>query len=252
MSYGKATLDRKAHLEEQVHRLSQRAWPEFIHHSNIRRWGVLFDTFANFQILLCDPVDTVIAVGHTVPIIWDGTNADLPPDIDTIIVRALEAYQNQQTPTTLSALAAIVAKRHRGQGLSSVIVRAMSAIAAEHGLSDLIAPVRPTMKSRYPLAPFERYIQWKRADSAPFDPWIRVHWRLGAEPLQVIPRGLIVTGTVAEWETWTGMRFPESGVYVVPGALQPITIDCEHNAVGRYEDPNLWVRHLTTDEKAMT
>ncbi len=244
MSYEIVTLKQKPHLSDQIDRLGKQAWPEFIHHSNIRHWHALFDTFAHFQLLLCEPGDTVIGIGHTVPIVWNGTNEDLPDDIDTIIVRAMEAHQNQRAPTTLSAMAAIVAKSHRGQGLSSVIARAMCSLAAEYGLSALIAPVRPTMKSLYPLTPFDRYIQWQRDDGAPFDPWIRVHWRLGAEQLQVIPKGLVVTGRVAEWEEWTSMRFPESGVYVVPDALQPVTIDHEQN-IGRYEDPNIWMRHPT-------
>jgi hypothetical protein len=55
---------------------------------------------------------------------------------------------------------------------------------------------------------------------------------------------MVITGTVREWETWTGMRFPESGAYVVPEALQPVLIDLECNS-GRYEDPNVWMRHAT-------
>jgi hypothetical protein len=35
----------------------------------------------------------------------------------------------------------------------------------------------------------------------------------------------VISGTVAEWEEWTGMRFPDSGAYVVPGALVPVDID---------------------------
>lgn len=38
------------------------------------------------------------------------------------------------------------------------------------------------------------------------------------------------------------MAFPESGHYVVPGALQPVAIDCERDE-GCYEDPNVWMRH---------
>jgi hypothetical protein len=34
----------------------------------------------------------------------------------------------------------------------------------------------------------------------------------------------------------------KTGPYVVPGALQPITIDREADE-GRYEDPNVWMRH---------
>jgi hypothetical protein len=57
-----------------------------------------------------------------------------------------------------------------------------------------------------------------------------------------MPKALVVTGKVSEWEEWTGMSFPESGPYVVPGALQPVQMDLEQN-VGRYEDPNVWMRH---------
>jgi hypothetical protein len=41
------------------------------------------------------------------------------------------------------------------------------------------------------------------------------------------------------------MRFPESGPYVVPGALQPVRIDREQDE-GHYEDPNVWMRHPVT------
>jgi len=58
----------------------------------------------------------------------------------------------------------------------------------------------------------------------------------------VAPRALIILGTVANWERWTDMRFPDSGPYVVPGALQPVIIDRQSDE-GRYEDPNIWMRH---------
>jgi hypothetical protein len=98
------------------------------------------------------------------------------------------------------------------------------------------------------VTPIERYARWQRSDGAPFDPWLRVHWRLGAEYLKTAPKATIITGTVAEWEDWTGMSFPESGEYVVPGALQPITINREQD-VGTYPDPNIWIRHSVTGEE---
>jgi hypothetical protein len=74
---------------------------------------------------------------------------------------------------------------------------------------------------------------------------MRVHWRLGAEILKPAPHSMVIAGSVAEWEEWTGMHFPESGSYVVPGALQPITIDRERDS-GLYHDPNVWMRHRVT------
>ncbi|MGE5529033.1 MAG: GNAT family N-acetyltransferase, partial [Patescibacteria group bacterium] len=68
----------------------------------------------------------------------------------------------------------------------------MKTLAGRHACTALIAPVRPIWKTRYPLTPMESYVQWKRGDGAPFDPWIRVHWRLGAQPLCVAPNTLTV------------------------------------------------------------
>ena len=71
---------------------------------------------------------------------------------------------------------------------------------------------------------------------------------MGAEQLQAAPKATTIIGTVAEWEEWTGMSFPESGEYVVPGALQPIAVDREQN-LGTYSDPNIWMRHSVTVEE---
>lgn len=53
---------------------------------------------------------------------------------------------------------------------------------------------------------------------------------------------MTITGTVAEWEDWAKMAFPETGPYVVPDALDLVEIDCEHDR-GTYVETNLWMRH---------
>jgi GNAT superfamily N-acetyltransferase len=246
MSEAFVTLEQRPDLADQVRRLSAEVWAEFLHHSAVcnRYWRRLYSTVARFQVVLCEPADTVIAAGHTIPVVWDGTNHDLPSGLDGVLERGVEDAEHGRTPTTLSALAAMVAPGHQGRGLSAEVLQAMRSTAAAHGLTALIAPVRPTLKHRYPLTPIERYMRWTQPDGSPFDPWLRVHWRLGAEFLQMAPQSMVITGTVQEWEKWTGMRFPDSGPYVVPEALQPVTIDLESDC-GRYEDPNVWMRHAT-------
>jgi hypothetical protein len=61
------------------------------------------------------------------------------------------------------------------------MIERMREIGHAHGLDTLIAPVRPTLKHRYPLTPIERYITWRRPDGTDLDPWLRTHERLGAE-----------------------------------------------------------------------
>jgi hypothetical protein len=142
----------------------------------------------------------------------------------------------------LCALQILIAPECRGQGLSSRMIQRMAEIGRDHGLHTLIAPVRPTFKHRYPLVPMERYIAWRRADGTHLDPWLRTHERLGAEIVKVAPQSSTIPGTVAEWEEWAEMAFPETGAYVVPGALVPVEIDRERDQ-GLYVEPNVWMVH---------
>jgi GNAT superfamily N-acetyltransferase len=242
------TLSERPRLEDEFERLAAAGWPRFLRQRDElglgRYWPSLFD-LSDFQLLLCDGADRVVAVGHTIPIEWDGTPAGLPESMVGVFQNARAASEKGRRPTALCALAALVSPEHRGQGLSSELITVMAALARQHGFRALVAPVRPTLKSSYPLAPMERYVRWTRADGAPLDPWIRVHWRRGAEIVRVVPRTLVIVGPVAQWEEWTEMAFPDSGPYVVPGALQPVLIDRERDE-GRYEDPNVWMHHPIT------
>jgi hypothetical protein len=51
-----------------------------------------------------------------------------------------------------------------------------------------------------------------------------------------------MTGTVDDWQAWTGMAFPSSGEYVIPAGLSTLRIDREHDC-GTYTEPNVWVQH---------
>jgi hypothetical protein len=55
-------------------------------------------------------------------------------------------------------------------------------------------------------------------------------------------RSLVISGAVAEWEDWAGMAFPQTGRYVVPGALDLVHIDRGRDR-GVYAETNLWMRH---------
>jgi GNAT superfamily N-acetyltransferase len=238
------TLAERPDLQGAARSIGADVLPEFMHHDAAvnRLWGELFDRFAGFQVAVCDEGDRVVAAGNSVPLFWDGSLEGLPGGVGETIERGVGDLEAGRAPTVASALLATVAPGYQGRGLSGVVLRAMRDVAAGREFAALIAPVRPTLKDRYPLTPMERYARWRREDGLPFDPWIRVHRRLGAGFLRVAPRSMTVTGTVGEWEGWTGMRFPESGPYVVPGALCPVGMDLERD-VGTYEEPNVWMRH---------
>jgi hypothetical protein len=51
-----------------------------------------------------------------------------------------------------------------------------------------------------------------------------------------------IPGTIGEWEEWTGLEFPGTGSFIIPGALNPVTVDQEADSV-LYIEPNVWVLH---------
>ena len=235
-----ATYAERPDLASRLGELED-VWPEFVHHASLNRhWPRLREEFPDFQLVLYDDeTDTLMGRGQTVPFRRDGTWADLPDGVEGVMQRV---FEEGGEPTTLSALVAVVGPQFQGRGLSRLVIEGMRELAARQGLDALVAPVRPTLKARYPLTPIERYLTWRRADGELFDPWLRVHERLGAEILGVCPGSLVVTGSVGEWEQWTRIAFPDSGAYVVEGALVPVEIDREHDR-GRYVEPNVWMRH---------
>jgi len=86
------------------------------------------------------------------------------------------------------------------------------------------------------------YATWTRGDGLSIDPWIRTHQRMGATIIKSAPNSMVISGSVAEWEEWAGMPLPASGLYVVPGALNLVEVDHEHDRVV-YREENLWVQH---------
>src|SRR5262249_42804266 len=145
-------------------------------------------------------------------------------------------------PNTLSAIGIQIEPAYRSRGLSSLALKAMRSMAEARGFRAMIAPVRPTLKHLYPLTPIDRYVTWTNADGALFDPWLRVHAKLGARLIRPCHRSMQIVGSVAEWEGWTNMAFPDSGRYIVPSALEPVEIDREADC-GRYVEPNVWMIH---------
>jgi GNAT superfamily N-acetyltransferase len=238
------SLERRPELLAPLLELLTVGWPEFMRHDPTaeRYQALLARELGAFQLLLVDERDDLAAAGVSIPFVWDGTPGGLPAGWDAVVERGVDDRERRRRPTALSALSVTVAPDRQGQGLSRLVIQALKDTATDAGLERMVVPVRPAAKSAYPLTPMERYVRWRLADGAPFDFWLRAHWRLGATMLGVCPASMVVTADVDTWEGWTGMQFPETGPYVVPEALVPVEIDRELD-VGRYVEPNVWVQH---------
>ena len=236
------TARERPDLAERAGERSGQVWPEYNKHGDVLNeyWGRLGEVFPEFQFVLYEEEeDALLAEAHSIPCVWDGTPTGLPAGIDGLISEAFALREAGGSANTLSALAIEIQPERQSRGLSRVMIGAMATLAGEHGFPNLIAPVRPNWKERYPLTPIDRYVRWTREDGLPL---IRVHHRLGGKILRPEPASLRITGTVSDWETWTEMRFPESGEYVFPRGLAPVAIDVEED-LGAYWEPNVWMQH---------
>jgi GNAT superfamily N-acetyltransferase len=225
--------------------VTDAVWPEFMLHDPVSNeyWDSLFMDFAEYQFALLIREHGAVALANSAPLYWTEPVEALPDDgWDWALVKSAADYSADLTPTVLCGLQISVAPDFQGHGLSRIMLTSMVDLARRKGLSAVVIPVRPSFKSQYPLTPIDRYIQWQRDDGLPFDPWLRVHVRNGGCIVKSCSEAMKIRGSVAEWEEWTGMRFFDSGDYIVPGALTPVRIDLEQDS-GLYVEPNVWVVH---------
>ncbi|MDT6983104.1 hypothetical protein ACFSUJ_01905 [Streptomyces lusitanus] len=230
----------EAHLKE----LFSEGFPEFITADRLVKQyiGRVREFFADLDLMLVDEAGVPVASGWGVPIRWDGRPESLPSGYTEALVRAVEGHERGVAPDTLVICGAIVTPSLKGRGLAGETLKALRTVAEEAGRERVVAPVRPTVKARYPLTPIETYMRWTREDGSALDPWIRTHQRLGARLVSAAPASQVMTGTVAEWERWTGLAFPETGGYVIPEGLALLHVDREADE-GVYREPNVWMRH---------
>jgi GNAT superfamily N-acetyltransferase len=228
--------------------IKRHAWPEFMFHDGVanRLWDCLENDFAPYQFVLKDDAGALVAVGHTLPFFWE-EGRELPDGgWDEMFERAVETLRAGWMPNLISAVEASIHPNFQGKGVSRLVLHEMRRIAKSRGFTTLVAPVRPSQKASYPLIPMQHYVNWTNDKGEPFDAWLRTHWRMGATIEKVAPRSMLIEAPVREWEKWTGLPMPESGAYVVAGALAPLIVDRE-NDCAQYVEPNVWMRHPVRD-----
>lgn len=226
--------------------ISEVSWPEFMLHDSVanENWHELFDRFIDYQFAMLDTENNrMAAMGNSLPFCWERDLSDLPEGgWDWVFLKAIEDHKNGIKPNIQSAIQIAIHPEYQSQGLSSMMVQAMRGIAKASGFKQLVAPVRPNQKSRYPLTNIDDYIRWTNDEGLPFDAWLRVHARMGARIIKPCHEAMTIRGTRAEWESWTGLKFPQSGAYYIAGALNPMQMNVERDE-GIYIEPNVWMVH---------
>ncbi len=243
MAYEILSLQERPDLGPEVSRIHQKIWPKFLLQSPIskRYWNNLLLIFPSYQLVLLEG-GRVIGAAHSIPIKWVGALEDLPGGWDSALEKGFEDNQQALRPTTLVGLSVVIIPEYQGKNLSRMLLCTLKDTALRQEIPLLIMPVRPLFKSKYPQISMTDYLGKFQRDGLPFDPWVRTHLKLGAQFISIAHRFLVITGTISDWEEWTGMEFKRSGKFIVSGALVPVSISRKKN-IGIYEEPNVWVKY---------
>lgn len=221
-------------------------WSDFMRHNRVSEayfWQTL-ETFPATCLIATAEDGSVIADAQAVQLSLGGRGrAQLPAGgWEQAVVWAFADARHGVVPNVACALNISVAKSFQRQGLAALMLTVLRDAVADLGLASLLAPVRPSRKHLEPLTPMSEYAHRVREDGLPFDPWLRTHVRVGGQIVGTAPTSWLVSGTLAEWRTWTGLAFDRSGAVQVQGALT--TVHCDIDAsYAVYVEPNVWVRH---------
>lgn len=246
MKYTVTTATEQPNQLEITDPYTAVAWPQFMHHDSIanKYWAKLYTCFSDYQFTFTNPDNNeIVAIANSIPFQYDKPLEQFPhTGWDFLFEKGMNDFQAGSSPNILSALSIVITENYQGKGISKLVLQEMRKIALRKNHTEFVAPVRPNMKSLYPITPIEEYIHWKNQESKLFDSWLRVHESIGGKIIKVCHEAMKIPGTIAEWESWANMKFPVSGKYTVPGALVPISIDIEKNK-GLYIEPNVLVQH---------
>jgi hypothetical protein len=241
------SLAARPDLADAVPALLATQWPAFMlagrpgHDVDL---PTLLRRLPEHQVLVLGPDDEILCAGLSAPVRWDGTPGGLPSGWDGAVTAAARRYDAGGPAEAVCALSITVAAGAAGRGLAGDAFGALKAAAANAGATSLIGPVRPVRKADYPLIPMAEYLTWRTPDGSAFDPWLRLHQRWGGTVAGMADPAMTVSGTVADWEAWTGLPLPASGEYVIPGGLAPLRVDRASDE-GIYQEANVWVVHPT-------
>ncbi|MEI6161524.1 MAG: hypothetical protein WCP77_16945 [Roseococcus sp.] len=229
-------------------RTLQSLWPEFMLHDAVADLyfaDAALDRYLDFAFVIMDPerLETPVGRCFSVPFAFGGERRELPDSgWDGVIRWAHEDALAGRAPNVLSALEITLMPSHRGKAGAPVVLDALRRQAGAHGLSKLLAPVRPTAKHREPFLPMADYLARRTEDGFSVDPWVRTHQRAGGRIIKIAPTSMVIPGTLAEWRAWTGLPLAKSGAVAIEGGLSPLLVSVEQDSAV-YVEPNVWIEH---------
>ncbi len=236
-----STVEQCPSLEDSIEQLHASTWPIFLKKDIYLKkyWKRLYKEYSSFQFGILSSNGELVAAGNTIPIYWDKTKNNLPSSWSRALEMGLEPNNNANT---LFTLVGVVSEKYRNVGLSYEIIKCMQNIAKTFNYERVLIPVRPALKSKFPLLDLKNYYKKLNDKGDIFDPWFRVHKKMGGEVVRFCENSQYIKATVEDWEKWTGETFSSSDIYIIKGGHTPLKINIDKN-IGEYYDTAVWITH---------
>jgi len=221
-----------------------KAFPPIIGESQVikKYWSKLETYYPENQFLLISNKDELIGFINTVPFHFDKELDHLPErGWDWMLSKGIADFENKIEANYLGGLQVIVRKEFQSQGFSRKILNYAKNFIANSNFKNLIIPIRPTQKHKFPELPMSEYLNLKSGNEV-FDPWIRTHLKGGAQIIKICEKSMMMAGDIEFWERILEKKIYKTGKYILRGALSLITIDLEKDK-GEYIEPNIWIKY---------
>jgi hypothetical protein len=195
MNYNIVNFEERPDLYKLQDEISGKAFPAFLYYSEIaaNTWDKMIEYYKKYQLLFLHE-GKIICIFNCMPMNLDFSDEELPENaFEWGMAKGIKDFEDGKEINAALAIQIIIPKEYQGKGISHI----------------------------------DKYTKWKNEKGLPFDPWLRVHVKQNGKIIKPCSKAVIIKGTVEQWETWTVMNFPESGMYVVDGALCPCIKESE-------------------------
>lgn len=174
------------------------------------------------------------------PLDWDGDPSHLPQRGWTEMIEAARVGFEGLSPAYVGAIGTSIDPDYEGSGLAGRLLSALRDEALRLGYKGLVAPVRPVFRWRMPHLSIEQYAEMRMADGRHFDPWVRVHERIGGRIIGVAEHSANFVGSREDWERWVGIRLPDDGRVLAPKTINFLDLVA---GIGVLVEPSIWILH---------
>lgn len=165
---------------------------------------------------------------------------------------ALQASLEDQQVNTLCLTSVTVAHEFQGLGLATLLVSSAKEQAKSLNFHNLLVPVRPTGKHRFPELSFKEYLSPFYYNSSGdidffdkekfYDPWIKLHLKQGAVLLNICKESMVITASIHWWEERINASLDKLNEIHIPFGLVPLKID-QKCSMATYTEPNVWMKY---------